>query len=133
MLGKLTKYKDILIYLVLGAFTTLVNFLVYFPLLNYCNVSAAVSNIVAWLAAVLFAFLTNKPFVFRSMDWSISALLPEFTRFISCRLGSGIIETLFIMVTVDVLMLNGNIMKILISIFVVIANYLTSKYFVFRK
>ena len=133
MLDKFTKYKDILIYLVLGAFTTFVNFLVYFPLLNYCSVSAAVANVLAWVAAVLFAFVTNKPFVFKSKDWSIPTLLPEFTKFIGCRLGSGIIETLFIMVTVDVLTWNGNVIKILISVFVVIANYLASKYFVFRK
>ena len=84
MLDKLAKYKDILIYLVLGVLTTLVNFLVYFPLLNYCNMSAAFANITSWAVAVLFAFATNKPLVFRSMDWSVKTLAPEFVKFVGC-------------------------------------------------
>lgn len=127
------KHKDFVVYLLLGALTTLVNFLVYFPLLNICNLSAAIANVVAWLISVLFAFLTNKPFAFKSKDWSMEVLIPEFAKFIGCRIGSGIIETLFLMLTVDLLMWNGNIMKILISIFVVVTNYIASKYFVFRK
>lgn len=131
--GLFWKHRDLFIYLILGAATTVVNFAVYYPLLNCFAFSATVSNIIAWVVSVVFAFLTNKPFAFKSMDWSLKVTIPELIKFVGCRVGSGIFETLFLAVTVDILLWNGNIMKILISVFVVIANYIASKYFVFRK
>lgn len=129
----LRKYRDLIIYLLLGAATTAVNFAIYYPLLNILELSASVSNVVAWVISVLFAFATNKPLAFKSMDWSPKVTLPEFVKFVGCRLGSGVFETLFLAITVDVLSWNGNIMKLFISVVVVIANYIASKYFVFNK
>ncbi len=60
------KYWDVLVYLVFGVLTTVVNYLVYLPVYNLLGFSAAVSNMIAWIAAVAFAYLTNKPFVFKS-------------------------------------------------------------------
>ena len=129
----ITKYWNILVYLFFGGLTTLVNFLVYFPLYNFLGFSASFSNVIAWAVAVVFAYLTNKPFVFHSMDWSMPAVLPEFVKFLSCRVGSGILETAIIWLTVDMLALNGNLIKILVSILVVILNYVASKWIVFKK
>lgn len=129
--GLIKKYWDILVYLFFGGLTTLVNFLVYFPLYNYLLLPAAVSNMIAWVVAVIFAYLTNKPFVFRSKDWSLSVVGPEFAKFLCCRIGSGVLETAIIWFTVDCLALNGNIMKIMVSVIVVILNYVASKWFVF--
>lgn len=127
------KRSDILIYLFFGGLTTLVNLLVYFPLYNWLHISAAISNGISWVVAVGFAYLTNKPYVFKSHDWSRKTVVPELTKFVGCRVGSGVIETLLILVTVDNLAWNGNIMKIIASVFVVIANYIASKWFVFSK
>ncbi len=127
------KHRDIVLYLIFGVLTTLVNYLVYLPLYNLLHFSATTSNVIAWFAAVLFAFLTNKPFVFKSMDWSVSVTWPEFCRFIGCRIGSGAVETLIIFITVDLLSLNGNLMKVITSILVVILNYFSSRLLVFRK
>ena len=129
----MVKYSDLIIYLILGVLTTIVNFVVYFPLHNYLSMSASVSNIIAWVVAVLFAFLTNKPWAFKSNDWSAKVAIPEFVKFVGCRIGSGLLETLFLLVTVDFLLWNGNIMKIVVSIAVVIINYFASKFLVFRK
>lgn len=127
------QYWDILVYLFFGGLTTLVNFLVYFPLYNWLGFSATLSNVIAWAVAVIFAYLTNKPFVFHSVDWSLAVVLPEFAKFLSCRVGSGILETAIIWLTVDFLALNGNLMKILVSVLVVILNYVASKWIVFKK
>lgn len=129
----LLRHYDLLAYLFFGVLTTLVNYLVYVPCYNWLGISAGVSNIIAWVAAVAFAFLTNKPFVFKSHDWSAKVLVPELGRFIGCRLGSGILETVLIFVTVDCLNWNGNWMKVFTSVFVVILNYIGSKLLVFRK
>ena len=127
------KYWDILMYLVFGVLTTAVNYLVYLPLYNYVGLSATISNCVAWVAAVIFAFMTNKPFVFKSQDWSWNVVLPEVTKFVGCRVGSGLIETGILLVTVDILNMNGNLWKLLVSILVVILNYFGSKLLVFQS
>lgn len=129
----ITKYYDILSYLFFGVLTTVVNFLIYYPCYNVLGLSAAVSNMIAWVGAVAFAFLTNKPFVFKSNDWSPAVTIPELIKFVGCRLGSGLLETGFMALTVDLLQWNGNIMKVIISVAVVILNYVGSKLLVFTK
>ena len=127
------KYYDIISYLFFGVLTTVVNYLVYLPCLNILHLSAAVSNVIAWVAAVAFAYLTNKPFVFKSNDWSLKTVLPELGKFISCRVGSGFLETGIIFVTVDCLTWDGNIMKLITSVLVVVLNYVASKLLIFTQ
>ena len=127
------KHYDILAYLVFGVLTTAVNYIVYLPCYNLLHISAAASNVIAWLAAVIFAYLTNKPFVFKSYDWSAKTVVPELTKFVGSRIVSGALETLVNFVTVDVLRWNGNVMKLITSVLVVILNYVASKLVVFRK
>lgn len=124
---------SVISYLFFGGLTTLVNFVVYFPLYNWASFSAILSNAIAWIVAVVFAFLTNKPFVFKSNDWSRNTVCRELTAFVACRIGSGVLETLIMFVTVDILSLNGNITKIAVSILVVILNYIGSKFLVFKQ
>lgn len=127
------KYRSILIYLIFGVLTTAVNYLVYIPCLKLLGLSASVSNVIAWCVAVLFAFLTNKPFVFESKDWSAKTVVPEFTKFVGTRVASGLMETVILMVAVDMLGWNGVIWKLVTSVIVVILNYIGSKLLVFRR
>ena len=127
------KHWDIIAYLIFGVLTTLVNYVVYLPCYNLLGLSAAVSNAIAWVVAVAFAYLTNKPFVFKSHDWSIKIVLPELTKFVACRIGSGVLETVILLVTVDLLNWDGNVMNRVTSVLVVILNYVGSKLFVFRR
>ena len=80
-----------------------------------------------------FAFLTNKPFVFKSHDWSMKTVGPELTKFVACRIGSGVMEVAIIWLTVDILCWNGNWMKIVVSVLVIILNYIGSKLLVFKN
>ena len=127
------KHWDILSYLFFGGLTTVVNFLVYFPLFRWLNLSATVSNIIAWVVAVAFAYVTNKPFVFKSNDWSMKTVIPELGKFVGCRIGSGLFETALLALTVDFLAWNGTWMKIVAAVIVVILNYIASRFLVFRK
>lgn len=129
----ITKYWDVITYLVFGVLTTVVNYLVYLPVYNLLHLSAAVSNAIAWVAAVAFAYLTNKPFVFKSHDWSAKTVIPELMKFVSCRIASGAMETVILLITVDLLCWDGNIWKLLTSVLVVILNYFGSKLLVFKK
>lgn len=127
------KHWDIISYLFFGGLTTVVNYLVYLPCYNWLGLSATVSNVIAWVAAVAFAYLTNKPFVFRSYDWSWKTVGPELVKFVGCRVGSGLLETAALFLTVDCLHWNGNVMKLILSVAVVILNYVGSKLLVFKK
>lgn len=133
ILNLLKKYREILLYLIFGALTTAVNWAVFYPLHNGAGFLAVSAETVAWAVAVLFAFFTNKPFVFQSYDWTLKTVKPEFLKFVSGRVGSGLFEILVMFVTVDLLYWNGNIMKIVVSVFVVIMNYIVSKFIFKRK
>ena len=129
----LEKHWDVVSYLFFGVLTTAVNYLVYLPCYNVLGLSGSLSNAIAWVGAVVFAYLTNKPFVFQSHDWSAKTVIPELTKFVGCRIGSGVLETAIIFLTVDWLGWNGNVMKLLTSVLVVVLNSIGSKLLVFKK
>lgn len=133
LLALLKKHREFLLYALFGCATTLSNYAVYLPLYNFLHVSGTLSNAIAWVASVAVAFLTNKPFVFESHDWSFAVTWPELCKFVGCRLGSGLLETAAIFLFVDVLQWNGNILKLITSIMVIILNYIGSKWLVFGK
>ena len=129
----LEKYWDVLSYLFFGVLTTVVNYLIYLPCYNLLHWSAGLSNVLAWIVAVAFAFLTNKPFVFKSHDWSKDVVWLELTKFVGCRIGSGVLETAILLVCVDWLGWNGNVWKLVTAVLVIILNYIGSKFLVFKN
>ena len=137
MLQKLIQliktHKSVVIYIFFGVLTTLVNYAVYFPLYNITSLSATLSNVIAWCVSVVFAFLTNKPFVFNSCDWSIRVTVPEFLKFTGCRVASGLLESVIVLLTVDVMNMNGNLWKLITGVLVIVLNYIGSKFFVFNN
>ena len=127
------KYKSIIAYLFFGGCTTLVNVVVYQLGYNVLGISNVVSTIVAWLLSVLFAFVTNKLWVFESKSFSVDALRRELPSFFAARLLTGLLDLLIMYITVDKLQLNALLWKILSNIVVIILNYIASKLFVFKK
>lgn len=127
------KYRDMIVYLFFGILTTVVDYLVFLPCYQWIGLSATVSNIISWSVAVTFAYLTNKPFVFRNHDWSAKAVLPEVSKFVGCRIGTGAIETTVLFISVDMLHWKGVVMKVVASIMVVSINYFASKWLIFKK
>ncbi len=127
------KYWSVISYLFFGVVTTVVNMVVYYLCYHLWGVSSDLSTVIAWVLSVLTAFLTNKPFVFGSHDWSMKVLMPEAGSFFGCRLGSGILELVLMHITVEMLGWPGMLMKLLVNVIVVILNYVASKLLVFRK
>ena len=126
------KHRSTVIYLVFGVLTTVVNYAVYLPLFNLVGLPASACNAIAWVVAVAFAYVTNKLYVFESKSWDSGAWV-EALRFVGSRVVSGVVETVSILLTVDILGWNGNIMKLLMALFVIVFNYVLSKFFVFKK
>ena len=131
--GLWLSYKAVVIYLIFGVLTTVVSYAIYFPLYNLMLWPATLCNILSWIGAVAFAFVTNKVFVFHSKDWSVKQVSSELFKFVGSRLASLVVETAMIFVTVELLHMDGNVVKIVASVLVVIMNYITSKLIVFRK
>ncbi len=143
----LIKYKELIVYVLFGAATTLVNFAVY----KVCNLILGeelylVSNIVAWFASVIFAYVTNKLWVFESKSWSSKVILKEIPSFFAARVFSFAVEEVGLFLLVDVMgfesysieisdfTIGGNmIAKVILAFVVVVLNYLFSKLFIFRK
>ena len=127
------KHREIITYLLFGAVTTMVGYGVYFLLYNKFDCYASLSNAISWVIAVMVAFLTNKPFVFESHDWSGKTVLREFSAFAGLRLLSGLLETGILFVLCDRLMWNGNWVKLGVGVLVIVLNYITSKCVAFRN
>lgn len=130
--------RETISYLIFGVLTTLVNYVVFFGLefalgARDEGLLYLITNFVAWIVAVIFAFFTNKLFVFESKDFSGRYLVTEFISFTGARVLTLLFESAFLFVTVEALGVDKNISKILASIFVIILNYFASKFFVFRK
>ena len=119
-------------YLVFGVLTTLVNYLVYYPC-RFLGMAYWLANVVAWIFAVAFAFVTNKWIVFKSKGRSLRVLCREILLFAGARLFSLGCETAFLVFTVEVLHLSALLMKLLAAVFVLILNYIFSKLFIFKK
>lgn len=134
---KIKKYESIIRYLIIGILTTVVNLLVYGVLENYVNYNIA--NILAWFSAVIFAFFTNKIFVFNSRDFKKSILKKEFIIFFTSRIGTGLIEIVSLPLVVNIgidkifFKTKGLDGKFIIGSIVVILNYFISKYLVFKN
>jgi len=132
-----TKFREQIMYGIFGCATTIVNWVVY--TLSLYIFSLSVSNALAWFIAVLFAYFVNKKYVFESKYVSVKHSIREVFLFYGGRVFSGIIEVgglpLLVYFGVDqqVFGIEGSVAKIIISVLVIITNYLIMKFIVFRK
>ncbi len=127
------KYKSFIAYAVFGVFTTVVNIVTYNFCYNSAGMNNTLSNVMAWILAVTFAYLTNKVWVFGSRSWKLEVLRKEITAFISCRLATGIMDLIIMYICVDIMEWHAMLMKILSNILVIILNYVFSKLIIFKK
>ncbi len=141
----LNKHKEIIGYIFWGVMTTAVSFVTYslFTLLftAFLDTNAAmfIANALSWVCAVLFAFITNKLWVFGSKSFEKAVVLPEFLKFISSRIATGIIEMAGLPLLVYLGLggalfgIDGLVAKIIINVIVIVLNYVFSKLLIFKK
>lgn len=127
------KYKDVIPYAFFGVCTTLVNIVAYWICVHLLRANTMVGTIIAWILAVLFAYVTNRKWVFKSEENSRNGILKELVSFFSCRLATGIIDWLFMLIFVTILHWNDMLIKIIANIIVIVLNYVASKLYIFRK
>lgn len=129
------KYKEIIRYLVVGALTTVVSLASYYLCVwTFLDANDAlqlqIANVLSWIAAVSFAYVTNRVFVFQSKNKNT---LKEAISFVGARVTSLLIDmgSMFVMVTL--LHLSDDVAKLIVQVIVLVLNYLLSKFFVFRR
>ncbi|MFQ7410791.1 MAG: GtrA family protein [Coprobacillus cateniformis] len=119
-------------YIIVGGCTTFVNLLVFTFLCKVLNVNVNISNIVSVIVAILFAYVTNKIFVFQSHCKSYKELYLEFSKFIGARLLTMIIEVGGVFFLYELIGQNEIVAKLETQVIVLIGNYIISKFLVFK-
>ena len=141
------KYKEIITYIIFGVLTTLVNFFAFWLFTKIFGEDLyLVNNAIAWVVGVVFAYVTNKLFVFESKSWDLKLITKEITGFLGARIFSFLVEEGGMFLFISVLGLGEKslallgftitgqfIVKILLAVIVVVLNYVFSKFFVFRQ
>ena len=129
------KYKEIINYLIFGVLTTVVSLATYyicvFTFLNPENpVELQIANIISWIFAVLFAYVTNRKYVFESKEKN---KVKEATNFVGSRVFTLILDMGVMWLGVTILGFSDKIMKMVSQVLIIIRNYIISKIFVFKK
>lgn len=129
------KYKEVINYLIFGVLTTIISLATYyiltFTLLNPSkSLELQIANIISWCVGVLFAYFTNRKFVFDSVN---DNKIKEFITFIEARITTLILDMLIMFIFVTTLKLNDQIFKLVSQVLVIIGNYILSKLVVFKR
>ena len=141
------KYKEIITYIIFGILTTLVNFFAFWIFTKIFGENLyLVNNAIAWVVGVVFAYVTNKLFVFESKSWDLKLITKEITGFLGARIFSFLVEEGGMFLFISVLDLGEKslnllgftitgqfIVKILLAVIVVILNYIFSKFIIFKR
>lgn len=143
----LYKYKELITYVIFGGLTTLVNFVAFYVVTQILGEELyLLNNAIAWVVSVVFAYVTNKLFVFESKSWNLKLVAKESVEFVGARIFSFLIEEGGMLLFVSVLgfgeisfnifgfTITGQLIaKLILAVVVVIMNYFFSKFIIFRK
>lgn len=127
------KYKEVILYLVFGVLTTILNIISFWLCNDILKIEYKLSNIVAWILSVVFAFITNKTIVFESRNKSTEKITREAISFLVSRLFSLAVDMILMIFMIDTIKMNSLVAKIISNVVVVVINYIFSKFIVFRK
>lgn len=130
------KNKDIILYIFFGGCTTVVSFVVYFIFAKLAlfpsNINTVMNSTISWIAAVIFAYVTNRTWVFESRASTAKEIVSEISAFFACRVATGVLEVGLMFVFVDKFHFNDLVVKIVVTFLVIILNYVASKLYVFK-
>ena len=127
------KYKDLIPYAFFGVCSTLVNIAAYWVFARLLGLAVVPASVLAWVCAVLFAYLTNRKWVFHSEASTRREIGREIAAFYACRIATGIVDWAGMYIFVDLLGWNDLVMKIVLNLLVIILNYGASRLVIFKK
>ena len=126
------RYKEIIMYGIFGAGATLINIVAFYLLHTVAGMALVPANIIAWVLAFIFAFVTNKLWVFESKSWAGEIVLKEFLGFFAARLFTLVLDTALMWLLVEKLHWNDLLSKVIVNVIVIVVNYVASKLWIFK-
>ncbi len=127
------KYRGVLLYGIFGVLTTAVNIAVYWLMAHVFRMATMPATLIAWVAAVLFAYVTNRKWVFESKASGTKEILAEIIAFFVCRIATGVVDWACMFIFVDLLGINDVFIKTAANVLVIILNFFASKLVVFKN
>jgi putative flippase GtrA len=127
------KNKEVIMYLIFGVLTTLINILSYMMFNKLLKMDIYVSNAIAWILAVLFAYVTNRKYVFDSRVRRFKDKVREITSFYACRLLTFGVDMLSMYLLIDLFKIDDMVSKLIVNVIVIILNYVLSKLIIFKN
>lgn len=119
--------KELISYVIVGGCTTLINFIIYWFVIEMMNQGWLVANVLSWIGAVIFAFWANKRYVFKSVNEAGK----EAYQFFVLRLGTLLVESGLLFIFIQLLSANEMLSKIIVSVITVVSNYGLCKFKIF--
>ena len=130
---KKRNLKEIFLYILFGVLTTIVSISLFYLFHRIWNWNEHISNILSWICAVLFAFFTNRIWVFEQSTQGFLSFIRQMTSFFGGRLFTLGLEEGIILIFITMLHYNSMLVKTAAQIIVIVANYFISKLVVFRE
>lgn len=127
------KYKEVISYLFFGGCTFLVSVITFYLSNKTLGLNEHVANIISWVLAVSFAYVTNKLYVFESKVKDKAGLFKEISSFVSARLLTLVVEEIILFVGINLMHIDSMVVKVAGQVIVIVSNYFLSKLFIFKK
>lgn len=127
------KHEEGINYLIFGFLAFVLNYVLFFFFESLLHMNYMLATVFSWVLTVVFAYWTNRTFVFKSKSEGTSSLLKEFTSFIGARIATELLELLLMYLMVDLAGINSYIAKLVGQTIVIITNYILSKIWIFKK
>ncbi len=130
--GIYRKHEEGINYLIFGFLAFVLNYILYFVFADAVAMHYMAATGLSWVLTVVFAYWTNRTFVFKSQNKETKAVVTEFVSFIGARVATEVLELGLMYLMVDVMAVNDKISKLICQVIVILANYVLSKIWIFK-
>ncbi|MBD5517866.1 MAG: GtrA family protein [Lachnospiraceae bacterium] len=130
--GMYKKHEEGINYLIFGFLAFVLNYILYFLFADAMQMHYMAATVLSWVLTVVFAYWTNRTFVFKSQNKDTGSVVKEFVSFIGARIATEVLELVLMYVMVDMLSINDKISKLVCQVLVILANYVLSKIWIFK-
>ena len=127
------KYEEGINYLFWGGVAFVLGMVLFYIFANMMMIEEQIANVITWIICVIFTYLTNRTFVFKSRTVGIKAVIKEFTEFTTARLATLVLENVVLFICIDLLLWHNMIAKLIGQFLVIVSNYVLSKLWIFKN
>ncbi len=131
--GIYKEHEEGINYLIFGFLAFVLNYVLYFVFSSMMHMHYMLATAISWVLTVVFAYWTNRTFVFKSKNKDVQSLGKEFTAFIGARVATEVLELVLMFLMVDVAGINEYFSKLVCQVLVIVANYFLSKLWIFKE